>query len=64
VLAFVTFIPVMLIGVLAQNLGETRVYGVIIVIGLFSLLLSNYWLTFIYRRFVKKMYTIAATFRK
>ncbi|MDD4821363.1 MAG: DUF5687 family protein [Bacteroidales bacterium] len=64
ILAFVTFIPVFLIGLLAQKVGEANVYGVIIVIGVFSVLLSNYWLTFIYRRFVKKMYTIAATFRK
>lgn len=64
ILAFITFIPVILIALLAQNIGETKVYGVIIVIGLFSVLLSKYWLNFIYKRFVKKMYNISATFRK
>ncbi len=63
-LAFVSMIPVFLIGILAQNVGETKVYGVIIVLGLFSVLLSKYWLNFIYKRFVKKMYNISATFRK
>lgn len=64
ILAFVSFIPVFLIALLAQKVGEAQVYGVIIALGLFSVLLSKYWLNFIYRRFVKKMYTIAATYRK
>jgi len=64
ILAFITFIPVILIALLAQNVGESKVYGIIIVLGLFSVLLSKYWLNFIYKRFVKKMYTIAATYRK